>query len=132
MNRWDKLDHTVSSSEDRGKNNTSSKIRRSGSVLCLLLVVLLTGCGSDVKSEIMFLLRDGIVELLASGGIIAIIMGIAWWLGVTLTGGGILAVLAWLGAKSGGGFGCISSSLAGILALCFIYMMLRTLIGSLL
>ena len=114
------------------KNNASSKIRRSGSILCLISAILLPGCGSDVKSEIMFLLRDGIVELLASGGIVAIVMGIAWWLGVTLTGGGILAVLARLGSILGGGFGCISSSLAGILALCFIYMMLRTLIESLL
>ena len=114
------------------KKTTSSPVGRSASVLILISVILLPGCGSEVQLEIILLLRDCVLELIASGAIVAIIMGIARWRGVTLTGGGILAVLAWLGSKLGGGFGLISSSLAGVLALCIVYMMLRTLFDSLL
>ena len=115
------------------KDNAASKVARSASVFILISAIFLPGCGwSDVKSEIVFLLRDAVVELVASGVIVAIFVGIAWWLGVTLAGGGILAVLAWLGWKLGGGFGLISSSLMGILAFCFLYATLRALIESLL
>jgi len=53
---------------------------------------------------------------LATGGVIAFIYGLAWWLGLTLTGGGILALLAYIGSMLGGIPG-IPPAIAGIVYL---------------
>lgn len=50
----------------------------------------------------IFLILPDLPQVMAGGGVLAIIYGVAWWLGVTLTGGGILAVLAWVGSLLGG------------------------------
>ena len=39
--------------------------------------------------------------ILAAGGVLAVIYGLAWWLGLVLTGGGILALLAYIGSLFG-------------------------------
>jgi len=40
--------------------------------------------------------------VLAGAGVLAFIYGLAWWLGLVLTGGGILALLAYIGSLLGG------------------------------
>lgn len=49
----------------------------------------------------VFSILPDIPDVLAGGSVIGLIYLIAWWLGVVLTGGGILAVLAWLGGSLG-------------------------------
>ena len=53
---------------------------------------------------------------LATGGFLAFIYGLAWWLGITLTGGGILALLSFLGGLAGGIPG-IPPAIAGLVFL---------------
>ncbi len=71
----------------------------------------------------IFSILPDLPEALAGGGVIAIIYAIAWWIGVTLTGGGILAVLAWLG-KILGGIPGIPPAIMGIVYLCAMYAVL--------
>ena len=71
-----------------------------------------------------------IPEICASGGLIAIFYGVAWWIGVTLTGGGILAVLAWLGTRCGGIPG-IPPAVGGILFLALMFSILENLFSLL-
>lgn len=55
-------------------------------------------------------------DMCAAGGIVAIIYFVAWWIGVTLCGGGILAVLAFIGASLGA-FPGIPPAIMGIIYL---------------
>lgn len=50
---------------------------------------------------LVFLILPDIPEVLAGGGVIAFFYALAWWFGVTLTGGGILFVLAKIGVFLG-------------------------------
>jgi hypothetical protein len=52
--------------------------------------------------------------ILATGGVLAFIYGLAWLLGITLTGGGILKLLAFIGKKIGPIF-VIPPVIAGII-----------------
>ena len=61
--------------------------------------------------------------ILATGGILAFIYGLAWWLGLVLTGGGILALLAYIGSLFGGIPG-IPPALAGIVYLGILFSIL--------
>lgn len=67
----------------------------------------------------------------AMGTVYGIFLVVAWFLGVTLTGGGILAVLAWLGTLMGGLPG-IPPAIAGILYLGIICLVCYNLISYLL
>ena len=67
---------------------------------------------------------------LATGGILAVIYGLAWWLGITLSGGGILALLAWLGSLAGG-IPVIPPAIAGIVFLGILFEMLYQIFSSL-
>lgn len=60
-----------------------------------------------------------IPDVLAAGSVLAVFYLIAWFIGATLTGGGILAVLAWIGSVLGGIPG-IPPAIAGILYLGFL------------
>jgi hypothetical protein len=51
---------------------------------------------------VVFLALPDVPETLAGAGVIGMIYLIAWWLGVVLSGGGILAVLAFVGGMLGG------------------------------
>ncbi|MDR0816450.1 MAG: hypothetical protein LBN28_03545 [Desulfovibrio sp.] len=51
---------------------------------------------------LLFKIIPDIPECCAADGVFALIQVAAWCLGVTLTGGGILAVLAWFGTMAGG------------------------------
>jgi len=68
----------------------------------------------------VFLILPDLPEILATGGILAVFYGIAWWLGVVLTGGGILGVLAWLGGLLGVVPG-IPPAVMGIVYLCVMF-----------
>jgi len=68
--------------------------------------------------------------VLATGGLLAVIYGLAWWLGITLTGGGILALLAWLGSKAGGIPG-IPPAIVGIVFLGILFEILIQIFSSL-
>lgn len=63
-----------------------------------------------------FSVMPDLPQICAGGGVLGIIYFTAWWIGVTLCGGGILAVLAYLGAMAGGVPG-IPPAIAGILFL---------------
>jgi hypothetical protein len=65
-------------------------------------------------------------EIAATGGILGIIYAVAWWIGVTLCGGGILAVLAYLGSLFGGIPG-IPPAILGIIFLCTMFAVLVNL-----
>lgn len=68
----------------------------------------------------VFLILPDLPEVLATGGVLAVFYGVAWWLGVVLTGGGILAVLAYIG----GIFGIIPGippAVMGIVYLCVMF-----------
>lgn len=69
-----------------------------------------------------------IPEIVATGGIVAIIWIVAWFIGVALTGGGILAVLAWIGSLLGGIPG-IPPAICGIIYLAIIFKVMCELIG---
>lgn len=69
------------------------------------------------------IIPDFVSTALAAGGVYAFFVFMAWWLTVTLTGGGILAVLAWVGSK-GGIFTGIPPVMMGVL---WIGMMAMTL-----
>ncbi|BBO72715.1 hypothetical protein DSCW_01320 [Desulfosarcina widdelii] len=75
-----------------------------------------------------FSIMPDLPEVLAGGGVIGIIYFVAWWIGVTLTGGGILAVLAWLGAMAGGIPG-IPPAMVGIVFLCSMFVILVNIFG---
>ena len=62
-------------------------------------------------------------ELAATGSIIGIIYFVAWWIGVVLTGGGILAVLAYIGSIFGGIPG-VPPVIAGIIYLAIMFKIL--------
>lgn len=79
---------------------------------------------------ITFSLLPGIPESVAAGGVLAIFYGVAWWLGVALTGGGVLAVLAFLGTRLGVIPG-IPPTIAGILFLCTMFLILTNLVSFL-
>ncbi len=79
---------------------------------------------------IISLLPD-LPDTLAAGGVIAIIYGVAWWIRVTLTGGGILAVLAKLGSVLGVIPG-ISPAIMGIIYLGVIFALFQHIFGLLL
>jgi hypothetical protein len=64
----------------------------------------------------------------STGSILGIIYLIAWWIGVVLTGGGILAVLAYVGSLLGGVPG-IPPAILGILYLCILFGILYKLFG---
>ena len=78
---------------------------------------------------LVFLFLPDIPEIIASGGVLAIFYGIAWWIGVTLTGGGVLAVLAYLGGIFGG-FPMIPPTIVGILFLCLMFLILANLLNQ--
>jgi hypothetical protein len=77
---------------------------------------------------LVFSILPDIPQALAGGGVIGIFYGIAWWLGVTLTGGGILAVLAWLGAMFGGIPG-VPPAICGIVYLGVMFVVLAGIFG---
>jgi len=60
-----------------------------------------------------------IPEFAGIGAVLGIIYVVAWFIGVTLTGGGILAVLAYIGGLLGGIPG-IPPAIAGIIFIAFI------------
>lgn len=62
-------------------------------------------------------------EACATASIIAIFYGIIWLLGLTASGGAILAVLAWLGSLFGGIPG-IPPAIGGIIFLCIMFKVL--------
>ena len=76
----------------------------------------------------IFSILPDIPDVLAGGGVIGLIYLIAWWIGVVLTGGGILAVLAWLGGMLGGIPG-IPPAIMGIIYLGVMFAMLSKLLG---
>jgi len=78
----------------------------------------------------IFSILPDIPDVLAGGGVIGFIYLIAWWIGVVLTGGGILAVLAWLGGMLGGIPG-IPPAIMGIIYLGVMFAMLSKLFGLL-
>jgi len=65
---------------------------------------------------LVFLAAPDLPEMGAVGTTLAIFYFIAWWLGITLTGGGILGVLAWIGGFFGGWPG-LPPAILGILFL---------------
>lgn len=67
-----------------------------------------------------------IPEACATGGVVAIMYFVAWWIGVTLCGGGILAVLAYLGGMCGG----IPGIPPAILGIVFLGLMFSILSGG--
>lgn len=77
---------------------------------------------------LVFSILPDLPDALAGGGVVAIIYGIAWWLGVTLTGGGILAVLAWLGSMLGVVPG-IPPAIMGIIYLGVMFAFLQHIFG---
>lgn len=78
----------------------------------------------------IFSILPDVPDFLAGGGVIGLIYLIAWWLGVALTGGGILAVLAWVGTKLFVIPG-ISATIMGIIYLGAMFAMLSNLFGLL-
>jgi hypothetical protein len=69
-------------------------------------------------------------SLAAGGSIYGIILLVAWWVGVALTGGGVLAVLAWIGTHIAfADITGVSPVIVGILALCVLYSLLAALFG---
>lgn len=70
-----------------------------------------------------FLILPDIPEAIAAGGVLSLIYFIAWWIGVALTGGGILAVLAKIGGLAGGIPG-IPPALAGVVFICVMFIAL--------
>lgn len=66
----------------------------------------------------------------ATGGVLGIFYGLAWCLGITLTGGGILAVLAMIGGFFGGVPG-IPPSIVGIIYLCIMFGFISSLVSAL-
>lgn len=79
---------------------------------------------------IVFNILPDLPDVLAGGGVIGSIYLIAWWLGVVLTGGGILAVLAWLGGLLGGIPG-IPAAIMGIIYLGVMFAIFSKLFGLL-
>ena len=79
---------------------------------------------------LIFSILPDVPDFLAGGGVIGIIYLIAWWLGVALTGGGILAVLAWVGAQLYVLPG-IPAAIMGIVYLGAMFAMLSNLFGLL-
>ena len=67
--------------------------------------------------------------ILAVGGVLGVIYGLAWWLGLALTGGGILALLAFVGTLAGGIPG-IPPAIAGIIYLGILLEILVKIFGS--
>ena len=76
----------------------------------------------------VFSVLPDVPDILAGGSVIGLIYLFAWLLGVTLTGGGILAILAWLGGD--GVFG-IAPSIMGIIYLGAIFAVSSKLFGLL-
>ncbi len=64
----------------------------------------------------VFSILPDLPDVFAGAGVLGFIHFIAWWIGVVLTGGGILAVLAYIGALLGGVPG-IPPALMGIIYL---------------
>jgi len=71
-----------------------------------------------------------IPDIFATASFLAIFYLIAWFIGATLTGGGILAVLAWIGSLFGGIPG-IHPAIAGIVYLAFLFSILKELFSLL-
>lgn len=69
-------------------------------------------------------------RVVAAGGVYGVIVAIAWFLGVALTGGGILAVLAFLGGAFGG-IPAIPPAIAGIIYLGVLFSIITTIIQTL-
>ena len=78
---------------------------------------------------LVFSILPDLPDALAGGGVIAIIYGVAWFIGVTLTGGGILGVLAYVGALFGGGILGIAPAIVGIVYLGVMFSMLQKIFG---
>lgn len=72
-----------------------------------------------------------IPDLAATGAVVGVIYLVAWFIGVTLTGGGILAVLAYIGALLGGIPG-IPPAIAGIIYLGFVLLIFSKLFSHIL
>lgn len=71
-----------------------------------------------------------IPSLAAGGTVYGVIVLIAWWIGVALTGGGILAVLAWIGTHIAiADWTGMSPVIVGILSLCVFYSLCVALFG---
>jgi len=79
---------------------------------------------------VIFSILPDVPDFLAGGGIVGLIYLIAWWLGVALTGGGILAVLAWVGNQLFVIPG-IPAAIMGIIYLGAMFAMLSNLFGLL-
>ena len=67
--------------------------------------------------------------MLAAGGILGIIYGLAWLFGLALTGGGILAILAYIGSLLGGIPG-IPPAIMGIIYLGILFEILVKIFSS--
>ena len=76
----------------------------------------------------MFSILPDLPDVLAGGGVLAIINGVAWFIGVTLAGGGILAVLAYVGAMFGGVPG-IAPAVMGIIYIGVMFSILQKIFG---
>ncbi len=76
-----------------------------------------------------FLILPDIPEVVATGGIVAIFYTVAWWIGVTLTGGGILAVLAYIGSMFGG-FPGIPPTILGLIFLSVMFGLISNIFGG--
>ena len=78
---------------------------------------------TNVSLWLTFKILPDLPNAVAVGGTLGMFYAAAWWLGVTLTGGGIMAVLAWFGSIFGGLPG-IPPVLAGVLFLCAMFSLL--------
>jgi len=78
----------------------------------------------------VFSILPDIPDILAGSGVLGIFYLIAWWTGVTLAGGGILAVLAAIGGSLGGIPG-IPPAIMGIIYFGVMFAMLSKLFGLL-
>lgn len=72
-----------------------------------------------------------IPDIIAIGSILAIIQLVAWFISVILTGGGLLAVLAYIGSLFGGIPG-IPPAIAGIIYLAIIFKIMSELFSAIL
>jgi len=78
----------------------------------------------------VFLILPDLPTAVATGGIVGVFYGIAWWIGVTLAGGGILATLAYIGAVLGVIPG-IPPSIMGVVYLGVMFGFISNLVRSL-
>jgi hypothetical protein len=97
-------------------------------------VILFINEKSDNRSWIInftlwlsFKILPDLPEIITTGTVIAIIYGLAWALEMTLCGGGILGVLAFIGGKLGSIPG-IPPAIAGILFFCGMFVVFINLL----